>query len=79
MTLAEVKAAVDAGRRVYWAHDGYEVAKDRLGQYLITCLANDNVVGLTAAYVDRCFVDEDDEETDEYEPPTMDEFFGSKA
>jgi len=35
MTLEEIKAAVDAGKTVHWANDGYRVIKDRIGQYLI--------------------------------------------
>jgi hypothetical protein len=35
MTLEEIKAAVDAGRTVHWANEGYRVIKDRLGHYLI--------------------------------------------
>jgi len=35
MNIAEIKAAVDAGKSVYWSNAGYVVRKDILGQYLI--------------------------------------------
>lgn len=35
MQLEEIKRAVDAGRVVHWANDGYRVIKDSLGRYLI--------------------------------------------
>ena len=47
MTLDEIKAAVDAGQTVHWVNTGYVVHKDRLGQYLITYVANDSCIGLT--------------------------------
>lgn len=58
MTLDEIKAAVDAGRRVCWEHDGYPIVRDNLGQYLIVYRPNGNAVGLTAAYVGGCYVKE---------------------
>lgn len=48
MTIAEIKAAVDAGRRVHWMNEGYTVTRDRLGQYLITFAPNGNCIGLTS-------------------------------
>lgn len=47
MTLAEIKAAVDAGLTVHWVNDGYVVVKDCLGRYLITFTPNDHTIGLT--------------------------------
>ena len=47
ITLDEIKAAVDAGQTVHWVNTGYVVHKDRLGQYLITYVANDSCIGLT--------------------------------
>lgn len=47
MTLDDIKAAVDAGKRVHWANEGYVVHKDSLGQYLITFEPNGSTVGLT--------------------------------
>jgi hypothetical protein len=38
LTLEEAKAAIDAGKAVYWANGGYECTKDRFGQYLCTYL-----------------------------------------
>lgn len=46
MNLTEIKAALDAGQRVYWVHNGYEVIKDNLGQYLIRYETGD-CIGLT--------------------------------
>jgi hypothetical protein len=47
MTLTEIKAAVESGKRVYQHHPGYEVKKDPLGggrfQWLTgTCFASNN-------------------------------------
>ena len=47
MTIAEIKAAVDAGKTVHWANEGYRVHRDALGQYLITFLRNGSTIGLT--------------------------------
>lgn len=47
MTVDEIKAAVDAGKRVHWANEGYVVHKDSLGQYRITFEPNGSTVGLT--------------------------------
>ena len=35
MTLDEIKAAVEAGRTVYWCNPDYHVIKDQIGQWLI--------------------------------------------
>ena len=47
MTAQEIKEAVDQGKTVYWHHDGYEVIKDSIGEYLIHCNMNDTYIGLT--------------------------------
>ncbi|EAQ02665.1 hypothetical protein OB2597_18152 [Pseudooceanicola batsensis HTCC2597] len=47
MTLEDIKAAVDGGETVHWANEGYQVIKDRLGQYLIVFLGNGSAIGLT--------------------------------
>ena len=47
MNIAEIKAAVDAGKSVHWANEGYRVHRDGLGQYLITFVPNDSTIGLT--------------------------------
>jgi len=47
MNIAEIKAAVDAGKSVHWANQGYRVHRDGLGQYLITFVRNGSTIGLT--------------------------------
>lgn len=47
MTLQEIKTAVESGRKVYWAHEGYQVIKDKLGRFLIVCERNGSAWGLT--------------------------------
>lgn len=47
MNIAEIKAAVDAGKSVHWANEGYRVHRDGLGQYLITFMRNGSSIGLT--------------------------------
>lgn len=47
MNIAQIKAAVDAGKTVHWSNRGYRVHKDRIGQYLITFDRNDHTIGLT--------------------------------
>lgn len=48
MTLNEIKTAVYAGQRVYWADKGHEVVHDNVGQWLIRCVdGNDCFTGLT--------------------------------
>jgi len=50
MNLEEIKAAVDAGVTVHWAQPNYVVVKGKqqfADEYLIKCLNNDNVIGLT--------------------------------
>lgn len=40
-TISEIKAAVDAGQKVFCDGGGYEVIKDSVGQYLIHFLGGD--------------------------------------
>jgi len=47
MTLEQIKAAVLAGKIVYWMNNGYTVAEDSTGQWFIVCTANDSAIGLT--------------------------------
>ncbi|WP_226561686.1 hypothetical protein [Salipiger thiooxidans] len=47
MNIAEIKAAVDVGKSVHWANEGYRVHRDDLGQYLITFVRNGSTIGLT--------------------------------
>lgn len=47
MTLTEIKAAVESGKRVFWGNRAYEVIKDNVGQWLIVCKLNDHCIGLT--------------------------------
>ncbi len=47
MNIAEIKAAVDAGKAVHWANEGYRVHRDGLGQYLITFVRKGSTIGLT--------------------------------
>lgn len=46
MTLEEIKAAVDAGKTVHWANQGYEVIRGESGEYLIRCRHNGHCTGL---------------------------------
>ncbi|WP_428929714.1 hypothetical protein [Marinibacterium sp. SX1] len=47
MNITQIKAAVDAGKSVHWANEGYRVHRDILGQYLITFVPNGSAIGLT--------------------------------
>ena len=47
MTIDDIKAAVDAGKSVHWANEGYVVHKDSAGHYLITFTPNGSTIGLT--------------------------------
>lgn len=47
MTLEEIKSAVDAGKKVFWSNEGYEVIKDSIGQYLIRFIPNNHCIMLT--------------------------------
>ena len=46
MTLEEIKSAIENGRKVYFKNERYEVIKDSIGQYLITC-GGGSAIGLT--------------------------------
>jgi hypothetical protein len=46
MRLEQIKAAIEAGKKVFWKNNGYEVIKDSIGQYLIKCV-NGSCIGLT--------------------------------
>lgn len=48
MTLEEIKAAVDAGKKVHWSNPGYTVVKDKNWKYLIQFHSGD-CIGLTWA------------------------------
>ncbi len=47
MNITEIKAAVDVGKTVHWANEGYRVHRDGLGQYLTTFVRNGSTIGLT--------------------------------
>ncbi len=46
MTLKEIKAAVNAGKRVHWKNELYTVERWKR-RYAIVCRYNDNAIGLT--------------------------------
>jgi hypothetical protein len=45
-SIAEIKNAVNKGRKVYCGNSAYQVIKDNKGQYLIKCSLNDYCIGL---------------------------------
>lgn len=50
MNLAEIKSAVDQGKKVFWSTSAYRVIKDKIGQYLIGYNIGghgENYIGLT--------------------------------
>jgi hypothetical protein len=47
MNAHDIRQAVDAGQRICWKSEAYEVIRDRLGQYFIRCSMNGHVIGLT--------------------------------
>ena len=47
MSLSDIETAIYNGYTVYWKNRGYEVIKDKIGQYLINCKSNSYCVGLT--------------------------------
>ena len=47
MTVDEIKAAVNSGKKVFWKNVAYEVIKDKIGQLLILCHHNQSCIGLT--------------------------------
>ena len=49
MKLQEIKDAVLAGKTVHWKNEGYEVMRDKVGQWFIICCFNESMTGLTWA------------------------------
>jgi hypothetical protein len=47
MSLEQIKAAIASGKHVHWMHEGYEVTRDKAGQYHITFTATCDCIGLT--------------------------------
>ena len=47
MNLEEIKEAIDKGYSVYWKSNIYKVIKDSNNEYLILCVPNNSVIGLT--------------------------------
>ena len=47
LSLSDIETAIYNGYTVYWKNRGYEVIKDKIGQYLINCKFNSHCVGLT--------------------------------
>jgi hypothetical protein len=47
MNANQIRALVDAGKKVYCDSKSYVVIKDSIGQYLIKCTDNDYTIGLT--------------------------------
>tara|TARA_Y100000310_G_scaffold151304_1_gene150918 strand:- start:2983 stop:3192 length:210 start_codon:yes stop_codon:yes gene_type:complete len=46
VTIEEIKRAVDAGEKVKWANDLYDVVRSQFGEYLIVCRPNGYTTGL---------------------------------
>jgi hypothetical protein len=65
MTLQQIKDAVESGRQVFWKHEGYEVKKDSVGQWLI--VHKNMTIGLTH----QDGVTMNGEERDFYLAPTL--------
>ena len=49
MKLQEIKDAVLAGKTVHWKSGGYEVMRDKVGQWFIICCFNGSLTSLTWA------------------------------
>jgi hypothetical protein len=47
MNADDIKQLVLDGKKVFWRHSGYEVVQDSIGQWLIKCHMNGDVIGLT--------------------------------
>ena len=45
-TIAEIKNAVNKGRKVYCGNSGYQVIKTNKGQWMIKCTLNGHCIGL---------------------------------
>ena len=57
MTIAEIKEAVENGKKVIWIHSSYKVIKDNIGQFLIKHDSGD-CIGLTNKAGDKLNGDE---------------------
>lgn len=55
-TMQEIKDAVLAGKKAFWANDNYEIIVDNIGQWLIHSIFNHHYVGLTEAYLKDCYI-----------------------
>lgn len=60
MNVFEIKKAVNEGKTVCWANDGYQVIKDENGDYLIIYLDNGYCTGLT--HIDNITLNGEEEE-----------------
>lgn len=47
MTAKEIKIAIKNGKKVFWKHSGYEVTRDKRGQFFIGATFNNHKIGLT--------------------------------
>jgi hypothetical protein len=47
LTLQEIKAAIEAGKTVHWASEGYVVVKGKHEQWFILFPSNGHCIGLT--------------------------------
>lgn len=45
-SINKIKQWVDEGRIVYAKSSNYVVIKDKLGEYIIKCRSNNNIIGL---------------------------------
>jgi len=55
-----IKAAVDAGKDVFWINEVYPL-KTWGGNYYVCCTMNNSVVGLTEPYVNLCYIKEEND------------------
>lgn len=46
MTLEQIKQALERGQVVHWINPGYQVVKDKIGQYLIKFMHTGDCIGL---------------------------------
>lgn len=55
MNIAEIKEAINTGKKVYWNNYAYEVREDSKikGRYLIVCVLNNDCIGLTNVAGDK--------------------------
>ena len=47
MKLQEIKDAVNNGKTVHWANEGYKVKRWQGDHWVVVCTHNDHAVGLT--------------------------------